>query len=103
MKKTELTFEWDEKKRALTIEKHGIDFLDATQVFEAPHLNAVSKFDAEERWIAIGPLNGVFVAVIYTFRGELLRIITARRARDGEIRKYHESYPGGGESTAKPH
>lgn len=89
-------FEWNEAKRLATFEKHGIDFADAVRLFVAPSLTARSDRGDEVRFIRVGALNGRFVAVIYTIRDDAYRIISARRARDGEIRAYHESYPGGG-------
>lgn len=96
MEKQRQNFEWDEAKRLSTLEKHGIDFLDAIRIFHSPRLTARSDRTNEVRFISIGPLMERFVAVIYTIRGDAYRIISARRARDGEIRAYHESYPGGG-------
>ncbi len=89
-------FEWDDNKRASNAQKHGIDFIDAVQIFAVPGLTARSDRGGESRLLRIGPLHGRYVAVIYTIRGDAYRIISARRARDGEIRAYHESYPGGG-------
>ena len=89
-------YEWDEAKRETNLEKHGIDFVDAVKVFKNHRLTAQSDRGDEERFISIGPLGRRFIAVIYTIRGDAYRIISARRARDGEIRAYHESFPGGG-------
>lgn len=88
------SFEWDEAKRAAALEKHGIDFLDATRIFAGPVLRARSAFEDEDRWIAVGLLDGLEIAVIYTLRGGTCRIITARRARTNERRRYHENFPG---------
>ncbi len=89
-------FEWDEEKRKQAILKHGIDFADAIGIFDGEVLLAPSKHDDERRWIAVGLLNGIEIAVIYTMRGDTCRIITARRARRYEREKYHARYPGGG-------
>jgi uncharacterized protein len=43
---------------------------------------------AEERWLSVGELNGRLVAVVWTQRGEAIRIITMRRARDEEKERY---------------
>ncbi|MEL7465089.1 MAG: BrnT family toxin [Pseudomonadota bacterium] len=89
-------YEWNEEKRRSTKEKHGIDFAEAIELFDLPHIVARSDRGDEVRYVAVGRLNNRFVAVVYTVRGEATRIITARRARDGEIRAYHQSYPAGG-------
>ena len=89
-------FEWDENKRSSTLKKHGIDFLDATRIFDGrPVLHAPSDRPGEERRVAIGKLSGQIVSVVYTFRADAIRIITARRARKNEQREYHENHPGG--------
>ncbi len=89
-------FEWDEDKRSSTLVKHGIDFLDAVRIFDGrPALHAPSYHPDEERWVATGRLSGRMVSVVYTYRGDRIRIITARRARKNEQRKYHKNHPGG--------
>lgn len=85
-------FEWHDDKRLKNLAKHGIAFEDAILIFENPVLEFASPREGEERFIAIGPLCGVFIAVIFTMRGETRRIISVRRARRGEIGKYHEAY-----------
>jgi hypothetical protein len=82
-------FEWNEAKRLTTIEKHGIDFVDAAKIFSSPYVRAGTKQNSEERWIAIGLLEGIEIVVIYTIRENVCRIITARRARLNERKIYH--------------
>jgi uncharacterized DUF497 family protein len=67
-----MQFEWDEQKRLINIRKHGIDFRDAEQLFDAPMLVALDERAdyGEDRWIGIGALNGRVVVVIFTERGE---------------------------------
>ena len=89
-------FSWSEKKRTETINKHGIDFATAIEIFDGEGLHAQSKHSDEQRWIAVGLLHGIEIAVIYTMRGDTCRIITARRARHNERENYHARYPGGG-------
>lgn len=84
-------FEWDENKREATVRKHRIDFRDAVEIFDAPFLRAVSSREGEARWIALGIVNGVALAVIYTVRDDAYRITTARRARNDERRAYYQS------------
>ncbi len=90
-------FEWDEEKRLTVLEKHGIDFRRAVEIFEgSTHVSPSRQSESEERWIAIGILDQVEIAVIYTMREQICRIITARRARRYEREKYHARFPGGG-------
>ncbi|KZY37245.1 hypothetical protein A3731_33845 [Roseovarius sp. HI0049] len=81
-------FEWDEDKRKLTLEKHGLDFVDAAEVFAEDHLVLKGRSEIEQRRIAIGSVNGVAIAVVFTMRDETIRIITARRARRNEREAY---------------
>jgi hypothetical protein len=74
-------FESDETKRLATLEKHGIDLRRATGVFAGPHVVLEARSDAEQPEIAVGYLDGVAIAVIFTHRGDRIRIVTARRAR----------------------
>jgi len=96
------SFEWDEDKRTKALEKHGIDFADAVGVFDRETLVAPSKHGNEERWVAIGLLEGIEIAVILTMRSDVCRIITARRARRYEREIYQARYPGGGSQAQGP-
>jgi len=74
-----VAFEWNEEKRQATLLKHGIDFRDAVEVLVSDHLSVGARSEAEDRNLAIGLLNGIAIAVVYTMRGDICRIITARR------------------------
>jgi uncharacterized protein len=88
-------FEWDEEKAAGNFRKHGIDFADAVGVFD--DLLAFSMRDdnpGEERWIGLGTDTlGRLLVVVYTFRGEKIRIISARCATPTERRTYLRNLP----------
>lgn len=83
-----MEFEWDETKRQKVLEKHGIDFSKAGQIFQIRHIVLDAKSDVEPRFIAIGFLSEEWIAVIFTFRGNVRRLITARKARENERRAY---------------
>lgn len=86
-----MLFQWDEQKRLSNLDKHGLDFLDVWAVFEERHLIVPSSHGGdEERLLAIGVLEGRFVTVVYTLRGETVRVISFRRARHEERRKYED-------------
>jgi len=90
-----MSFDWDEQKRRLNIEKHGLDFFDVGAVFEAPHVVVPSAYSGkEERFLAVGLFEGRFVTVVYTTRSEAVRIISFRRARYEERQKYQEIQGG---------
>ena len=78
-------FEWDENQERKNIEKHGIDFDQAKNIWNGPILEvAGSDRSGEERVVAIGTQEHICYAGVYTRRGEKLRIISARRARRKE-------------------
>lgn len=90
-----MRFEWDENKRLSNLEKHHLDFFEVVDIFETPHVEVVSSYEGEEkRFLAIGMLEGRFVTVVYTHRSTAIRIISFRRARHEEKRKYQELYGG---------
>jgi len=74
------------------LEKHGLDFFDAVEVFDTPHIVVPSAHDSEERFLAIGTMQGRFVTVVYTIRSAAIRIISFRRSRHEERQKYLAFY-----------
>ncbi len=94
-------FEWDWRKAQTNLEKHGVSFREATEVFKDPM--ALSLFDdehslSEERWITLGKKpGGQYLLVVHTadeFEDVIdIRIISARRATKREIRRYEEGEP----------
>ena len=91
-----MLFEWDENKNRINQEKHdGISFEIAVRVFMDE--KRIERFDAEhsslteDRWNAIGMVNRVLF-VVYTERGERIRIISARRATKKEEEEYYDGY-----------
>ena len=86
-------FEWDSNKREVNLRKHRIDFEDAVGIFDGPII--VRRSDREEeRWIAIGSLDNRLVAVVFTRRADVIRIISARRARKNEESQYRNAKVG---------
>lgn len=84
-------FEWDEEKAAANLRKHGVDFADAVLVFEDDLALTMEDPDSEReaRFITMGhdPYGRVLV-VVYTWRGERIRLISARKATGKERRRY---------------
>ena len=88
-----MQYEWDPGKARSNLEKHGIHFSDAVTVFEDEHALAERDpyFDKEERWIALGmDALGRILVVVYTWRGQHVRLISARRATARERKQYEE-------------
>jgi uncharacterized protein len=76
------------RKAAVNERKHGVPFLFATRVFLDP--NRLEWADTrrqygELRWITVGPIEGLQIAVAYTLRGDTIRLISARKAERHEL------------------
>lgn len=85
-----MEFEWDSEKAATNLEKHGVDFTDAALALYDPlALTILDENQQEERFITVGmDALGRILVVVYTWRGERIRIISARQAIPGERRQY---------------
>jgi len=83
-------FEWDEHRRQSNLTKHGLDFITAATIFDGrPILTVHSTNPEEERFLTVGSVDSRFITVVWTWRGAVIRLISARRARDQEVRQYH--------------
>jgi uncharacterized DUF497 family protein len=84
-------FEWDEAKRERNVRDRKIDFIDILPLFEGEVVEIEdNRFDyGETRIKCFGELNDRVYAVIYTWRGENRRIISARKANAREQRAYY--------------
>ncbi len=88
-----MDLEWDEKKRLSNLAKHRLDFADVLTLLSGPNATeSASIVGGEERLASTGMLDDVFVTAIYTWRGSKVRVISFRRARDGERRRYQKLY-----------
>mgnify|MGYP006289986677 CR=1 FL=1 len=87
-----VVFEWDEAKASANLLKHGIAFADAVGVFMDSNALTVQDEDSEEeRFATIGfDLLGRLIVVVYTWRQERIRIISARKPTAREERDYLE-------------
>lgn len=87
-----LRFEWDEEKDLSNQKKHGISFETAAYVFQDEHYIEMYDFEHsidEDRYIAIGRV-GDLLFVVFTERGEAIRLISARLATESERRLYYD-------------
>lgn len=83
-------FEWDISKATSNKSKHGISFADTFAVFEDPNAVTIEDFRKDEqRFVTIGmDAFGRVLVVVYTWRDENIRIISARKAVCYEVRQY---------------
>ena len=92
-----MKFEWNEEKSMLNLQKHGVSFEEAKEVFKDPfHISKLDyRFDYfEERWITIGNTKKDNILVVanmfFDENGEeIIRIISARKANSKE-REFYE-------------
>ena len=94
-------FEWDEGKSQWNLRERGLGFDTASEIFKGPVLEFEDRRRdyGERRIIAVGEHKGRFLAVVYTWRGERRRIISARRANRRECNAYRtEIARGSGEA-----
>jgi uncharacterized protein len=78
-----LEFEWDDEKAAANLKKHGVGFERAALAFSDPlavELPDVRENYGEERTLLIALQDMTLLAVVFTERGDRIRIISARRA-----------------------
>ena len=83
-------FEWDARKAASNLRKHGIDLADAAAVlYDELAVTVAGDEHSEERFVTIGiDALGRLLVVVYTWRGKRVRLISARRATPLERRQY---------------
>ncbi len=90
-----LFFEWDETKAKSNLEKHTVSFEEAATVFgDAWELTIHDPLHSKEddRFISIGhSYRGRLLVVVYTERGDNIRVISARSATRKEKRDYEEA------------
>ena len=87
-------FEWDAAKAENNLAKHEVSFIAATYVFDDIFALEQLDFDSqpgEIRYVITGMVNEVVLTVVYTERGERIRIISARKATKHEQREYYRN------------
>ena len=86
-----MEFEWDPAKAHTNSRKHGVHFSDAIGVLEDEMALTIRDpyGEDEERWISLGSDSlGNVIVVVYVWRGENIRLISARRATPRERQDY---------------
>lgn len=83
-----MEYGWDPAKAQANLRKHGVTFEFATHAFR--DLNRIERPDkgdhnGEERWQLIGRADEFVLMVVFTFRSDIIRIISARRTTHNEF------------------
>ena len=84
--------EFDPVKARANLRKHRVSFADAEQALRDPNALTIEDPDSEreQRFITLGADTlGRVLVVVYTLRGDRVRLISARKASKGEMRQYH--------------
>lgn len=86
-----MRFEYDPKKSASNLAKHGIDFEAAQELWDGPVMVFGAKPGTDEqRSLVLGMIGGKHWTAITTERAGATRIISVRRSRREEARRYDE-------------
>ena len=85
-----MRFTWSERKRAINLKEHGLDFIDAPRIFEGLTFSYEDDRFAygEQRFITLGLLAGVPVSIAHTESDDEIRIISFRKATSREARRF---------------
>jgi uncharacterized protein len=87
-------FEWDDNKAESNFLRHGLTFEEAVTVFADPYLLFTEDFkhsvQEEREWAIDEAENGSIIVVVFTMRGEQIRIISARAATRIERKRYEQ-------------
>jgi len=84
-----MNYQWDPVKSKTNVKKHGIEFADAVGVFDDADAITLEDMDSEgeQRFLSIGlDILGRIIVVAYTYRGDEVRVISARKATKQEVR-----------------
>lgn len=81
-----MRFSWHEPKRQATLQKRGLDFAQAEQVFAGPTFTFEDERHdyGEQRWITVGLLREKIVVIVHTETEDEIRIISMREANKNE-------------------
>ena len=84
-----MEFEFDPVKSSSNLDKHGVDFVEAQQLWQDPmRIEVPARTTGEPRWLVIAQMGGKHWSAVVTYREDSVRIISVRRARDEEVRIY---------------
>ena len=88
-----MKFEYDENKSEINKDKHGIDFVEAQNLWQNENALIVPAniVDDEIRYALISLFKGKCYVAIYTLRDETCRIISVRRCRKNEEKNYEKA------------
>ena len=87
-----MEFEFDPHKSESNKGKHGIDFEEAQELWNDPHLLEIeARSIGEPRFLMIGMIKGNHCSAVVSYRDDKVRIVSVRRSRREEAELYEES------------
>ncbi|MBM9538145.1 BrnT family toxin [Desulfobulbus alkaliphilus] len=88
-----MKFEFDSQKSESNKHKHGVDFVEAQSLWDDLDLLEIPAKTVEDegRCLVIGKIGGKYWSAVITYRGDTVRIISARRSREKEVEYYESS------------
>jgi uncharacterized DUF497 family protein len=90
-----MRFEWDDSKNLSNLAKHGINFETARNLWlDENRIEISAPHPVENRGIMIGKHQEKLWTAIFTVRGDVIRIISVRRARKKEVKLYEKEKDG---------
>ena len=82
-------FEFDEAKSQANLDKHGMDFVAAQELWKDPYLLEIrTKSEGEPRSVLIGKIREKHWSAVVTYREARIRLISVRRSRKKEVELY---------------
>ena len=84
---------WDPLKAVRNLRKHGVRFSDAEDVLYDPHALTIEDTDTadEARYVSVGQgTGGQLLVVVFAYRDDHVRLISARRATRREMASYEK-------------
>jgi uncharacterized DUF497 family protein len=88
-----MLFSWDPVKREINRTRHKLDLLDGQILFDGrPVVTWSSPRNSEMRFVSTGQIGPKFYSIVWMERDEAIRLISFRRARDGEERAYYARF-----------
>ena len=87
-----IQYEWDDNKRFETLRERKIDFASMYDFDWETAIHQPSDRDGETRWASFGLIGNRLHHVVWTERGDRVRIISIRKANSREVKSYVEAF-----------
>ena len=86
-----IKFEYDDAKSTANKLKHGISFIEVQELWQVVGVDIPARTDDEMRFLRVAQWKEKFYSCVFTLRDGAIRLISARRSRESEIRIYQET------------